>query len=112
MKNANINALRDYVSIYKRTKSKTQHGATQYTYTLFAENIPANVEGYGTTVQNGQYLKLSEISWKVIMRYRDDIHTGDRIAYMGKTLEMQSEPIPIEARRNWILVYCKEILSG
>ncbi len=52
----------------------------------------------------------SEITYRVIIRYRTDVLPNDEIIWRGKRLTLQSPPYDGESRRKWLVMDCKEAL--
>lgn len=114
-----LNQLNEKVKILKKKRVRTAHGIVIYNYEEYMLTW-ANVTGYSSNLSQGNYSskiseknleRLNEIDYKIIMRYRTDLHANDRILYRGRTLEIMNEPIPYDGGRRFICCSAKELVE-
>lgn len=53
-------------------------------------------------------LKQSEISHRIVLRYRPGVTSDMRIVFEGRIFEITSAPINTQERNDEILLFCKE----
>ena len=114
-----LNQLNEKVKILKKQRVRTAHGIVIYQYIEYMLTW-ASVTGYSSNLSQGNYSskiseknleRQNEIDYKIIMRYRTDLHANDRILYRGRTLEIMNEPIPYDGGRRFICFNAKELVE-
>ena len=114
-----LNQLNEKVKILKKQRVRTAHGIVIYQYIEYMLTW-ASVIGYSSNLSQGNYSskiseknleRQNEIDYKIIMRYRTDLHANDRILYRGRTLEIMNEPIPYDGGRRFISFNAKELVE-
>ena len=103
--------LKKRVTIQKAIKTISDRGVTLYDYPAekAIENVCASIESYGAFIRNGTAERVSELEFRITIRYRDGLNLHDRIVYQGRVFE-QSLPAR-EFEKNDILflqLTCRE----
>lgn len=91
MARASVNQLNDRITIQRMTNIKTSHGYTVQTPIATLE-IYANVQGYNAQMVDGILEARNNVLYKVVTRYREDIHVEDIITWRNKKLTILNEP--------------------
>ena len=74
--------------------------------TVWAKVLP-----YAAKISDGYAEKVDEVSYRIIIRYRDDIEVTDIIEWRGKTLIMSAPPYPLDGGRKYLVMEAKELVE-
>ncbi len=98
------------VVIQKATLTKNNRGVELYEYT--GENdiygVCASIESYGAFIVNGQAEKVSELEYRITIRYRRDLKLHDRIIYQGRIFEQTLPAKDINEQHKFLQLTCRE----
>ena len=111
MNNANVSSLTEKVVIYKKQRQVSEHGYISYDYLPYRTTW-ANVVAYNAQYVDGKLEDTNSITHKVILRYRNiDLNAKDRILYRGKMLELLTQPLAVEGKKQYCFVNAKELVE-
>ena len=74
--------------------------------TVWAKILP-----YAAKISDGYAEKVDEVSYRIIIRYRDDIEVTDIIEWRDKTLIMSAPPYPLDGGRKYLILEAKELVE-
>lgn len=106
-----IDDLNDRVTHYPRTQARTAHGVLQYAWDTPAGEYWARVVGYSAKLAEQAAEMANVVTYRVVMRYREGIHAGDRLAYRERMLTVDCEPMLVGGRREFIYFDCRELVE-
>ena len=101
--------LRHRIKIFDQSQTRTASGAVRTEWerilTLWADITPLSVKD----VLNAQAAD-SEIRARAKLRYRNDLKSKMRLEHMGKTYEIDGEPLPdAESGKEYITLMLKSV---
>lgn len=102
--------LNKRVTIQKATLVKNNRGVETYDYTGDGDiqNVCASIESYGAYVVNGKAEKVSEVEYRITIRYRRNLNLHDRIVYQGRIFEQTLPARDINEQHKFIQLTCRE----
>ena len=71
----------------------------------------AKVLPYAAKISDGYAEKVDEVSYRIVIRYREDIEVTDIIEWRGKTLIMSAPPYPLDGGRKYLVMEVKELVE-
>lgn len=74
--------------------------------TVWAKVLP-----YATKISDGYAEKVDEVSYRIVIRYREDIAVTDIIEWRDKTLIMSAPPYPMDGGRKYLVMEVKELVE-
>lgn len=102
--------LNKRVVIQKAVLTKNSRGAEQYDYPGTDDicGVCARIESYGAFVVNGQAEKVSELEYRITIRYRRDLKLHDRILYQGRIFEQTLPARDLDEQHRFLQLTCRE----
>lgn len=102
--------LNKRVTIQRPVKVTNDRGVNLKTYPAYREikNVCASIESYGAYVRDGTAEKVSELEFRITIRYREGITIHDRIIYQGRTFEQTIPAKDINERHEFLQLTCRE----
>jgi len=98
--------LRFLVSLQSATAVEDDYGEDVTTFTeyasVYADIIPLSGKEFFAAQQVN-----SEITIKVIIRYRDDVKASHRVVYNNQVFEIAAPPINVRMRNRDLQLLCK-----
>lgn len=79
---------------------------TEDVCTVWAKVLP-----YAAKISDGYAEKVDEVSYRIAIRYRDDIETTDLLQWRDKTLIMSAPPYPLDGGRKYLVMEAKELVE-
>lgn len=104
--------LNKRVTIQKAVTTKTSKGVVLYEYPTEIENVPANIESYGAYIVNGQAEKVSELEYRITIRYRRGLKLHDRIIYQGRIFEQTLPARDLNEQHKFLQLTCREKIGS
>ncbi len=74
--------------------------------TVWAKVLP-----YAAKISDGYAEKVDEVNYRVVIRYREDIETTDRLQWRGKTLIISAPPYPMDGGHKYLIMEAKELVE-
>ncbi|SFA71502.1 head-tail adaptor protein [Selenomonas ruminantium] len=74
--------------------------------TVWAKVLP-----YATRISDGYAEKVDEVSYRVVIRYREGIQVTDILEWRGKTLIMSAPPYALDGLRKYLVMETKELVE-
>lgn len=71
----------------------------------------AKVLPLSNPISDGGIERKSEIHYRVVVRYRDDILPDDLLEWRGKRLRITATPYDAESRKIWTVLDCVEVVQ-
>ena len=65
-------------------------------------------ESYGAFIRNGQAEKVSEIEYRITIRYRKNFKLHDRIIYQGRIFEQILPARDLDEKHKFLQLTCRE----
>ena len=102
--------LNKRVVIQKAVKTVNSRGVILYDYPAdkAIENICASIESYGAYIVNGVAEKVSELEFRITIRYRKGLNLHDRIVYQGRVFEQTVPAKDINEQHQFLQLTCRE----
>lgn len=112
MINIRSNDLNKRITIQKAVAAKNNRGVVLYDYPNAIENVPAQIYSYGAFVKNGQAEKISEIEYRITIRYRKNFKLHDRIIYQGRIFEQILPARDLDEKHKFLQLTCREKIGS
>jgi len=98
------------VTIQQPVKITNDRGVNLRGYPAYREikNVCASIESYGAYVKDGTAEKVSELEFRITIRYREGITIHDRIIYQGRTFEQILPARDVNEKHQFLLLTCRE----
>ena len=102
--------LNKRVTIQLHTKDENDRGVNRYTYSDSREikNVCASIESFGAFVKDGVAEKVSELEFRITIRYRAGLSIRDRIVYQGRIFEQILPAKDINEQHRFLQLTCRE----
>ena len=102
--------LRKRVTIQKAVKIGNDRGVNRYEYPADKEihGVCASIESYGAFIKDGVAEKISELEFRITIRYRENLNLHDRIVYQGRTFEQTLPAKDINEQHQFLQLTCRE----
>lgn len=102
--------LKKRVTIQKAVKVDNARGVNRYEYPSdkTIENVCASIESYGAFIKDGVAEKVSELEFRITIRYRDGLNLHDRIVYQGRVFEQTLPAKDINEEHRFLQLTCRE----
>ena len=71
----------------------------------------AKVLPYAAKISDGYAEKVDEVSYRIVIRYREDIAVTDIIEWRDKMLIMSAPPYPMDGGRKYLVMEAKELVE-
>jgi head-tail adaptor len=71
----------------------------------------AMVLPYAAKISDGYAEKVDEVTYRVVIRYREDIQVTDVLQWRGKTLLMSVPPCALNGGRKYLVMEAKELVE-
>ena len=71
----------------------------------------AMVLPYAAKISDGYAEKVDEVTYRIVIRYREDIQVTDVLQWRGKTLLMSSPPYALNGGRKYLVMEAKELVE-
>lgn len=109
MAKTTLSTLRRRVTIEKASRTVTRRGVELWEYTHTDDfKVFADIETYGAYIRNGEAEKVSELEYRITIRFRRDVGLHDRINYNGRIFEQTLPAKDIDEKHKWLQLNCKE----
>ena len=102
--------LNKRVTIQKPVKVTNERGVVLYTYPDYGaiHNVCASIESYGAFIKDGVAEKVSELEFRITIRYREGLSPRDRIVYQGRVFEQSLPAKDINEQHKFLQLTCRE----
>ena len=102
--------LNKRVTLQGAVKVTNERGVNLYTYPeeKVIENVCASIESYGAFIVNGTAEKVSELEFRITIRYRAGLNLHDRIIYQGRVFEQTLPAKDVNERHEFLQLTCRE----
>ena len=106
----NSEELKKRVTIQKCVKVDNARGVNRYDYPVDKEirGVCASIESYGAFVKDGVAEKVSELEFRITIRYRTGLNIHDRIVYQGRVFEQTLPARDVNEEHKFLLLTCRE----
>ena len=74
--------------------------------TVWAKVLP-----YAAKISDGYAEKVDEVSYRIVIRYREDIEVTDIIEWRDRRLIMSAPPYPLDGGRKYLVMEAKELVE-
>ena len=74
--------------------------------TVWAKVLP-----YAAKISDGYAEKVDEVSYRIVIRYREDIEVTDIIEWRDRRLIMSAPPYPMDGGRKYLVMEAKELVE-
>ena len=108
-----IDDLHERITIQYHEKTRDEDGniidagEAKTRAAVWAKVLPVAAR-IGDTAQETE----NAVTYRVTVRYRDDIEPTDEIIWRGKRLTLISPPYDVESRRMWTVFDCREMVEN
>lgn len=102
--------LRKRVTIQRAVRTTNARGTILYDYPADKEihDVCASIESYGAIVKDGVAEKVSELEFRITIRYRAGLNLHDRIVYQGRVFEQTLPARDVNEEHKFLLLTCRE----
>lgn len=102
--------LNKRVTIQRAVKIANARGVNMYDYpaSRWIENVCASIESYSAYIVNGTAEKVSELEYRITIRFRAGVELHDRIIYQGRVFEQILPAKDINERHEFLQLTCRE----
>ena len=104
--------LNKRVEIQRAIAVQTSKGVVIYDYPNAIKNVAASIEPYAAYIVNGQAEKVSEIEYRITIRYRKNLQLHDRIIYQGRIFEQVLPARDLYEQHNFLQLTCREKIEN
>ena len=100
------------VKVIKAVSYKDSRGNMLYKYPgTDDKTVWAAIEPYGSTIIKGEAQKVSEVQYRITMRYRT-VHIMDKLQYQGRIFQQSIPAVDINMQHQWLELTCTEVVKG
>ena len=71
----------------------------------------AKVLPFAAKISDGYAEKVSEVDYRVAIRYRADIQATDILVWRGRCMALLSPPYDMDGRKKWLVMECRELVE-
>ena len=71
----------------------------------------AKVLPFAAKISDGYAEKVSEVDYRVAIRYRADIQATDILVWRGRRMALISTPYDMDGRKKWLVMECRELVE-
>ena len=71
----------------------------------------AKVLPFAAKISDGYAEKVSEVDYRVAIRYRADIQATDILVWRGRRMTLISPPYDMDGRKKWLVMECRELVE-
>ena len=105
--------LNKRVTIQTAVKDTNERAVNRNVYPADKEihNVCASIESYGAYIRDGSAEKVSELEFRITIRYRSGLTLHDRIIYQGRIFEQILPAKDINERHEFLQLTCREKLK-
>ena len=106
-----LSALRQRIKILRPIAEEDavgnliEQGKTEVA-TVWAKVLP-----YAAKISDGYAEKVAEVSYRIVIRYREDIEVTDIIEWRDRRLIMSAPPYPLDGGRKYLVMEAKELVE-
>ena len=99
------------IKILRATQKKDDRGNVLYEY-LGTNDVTvwASIEPYGSTIIRGEAAKVSEVQYRITIRYRQ-LNMKDKIIYQGRTFTQTIPAVDLNMQHQWLELTCSEAIK-
>lgn len=109
MAKTTLSTLRQRVTIEKASYTVNNRGVEFWNYPHTNDfKVFADIETYSAHIVNGEAEKISELEYRITIRFRRDIGLHDRVNYNGRIFEQILPAKDIDERHKWLQLTCRE----
>ena len=72
----------------------------------------AKVLPYASRISGGYAEQVSEIDYRIVIRYREDVLDTDVIEWNGKRLSIIGQPYAMDGIKRWLVMECREFVES
>ena len=105
--------LNKRVTIQRAVRVTNERGVNLFTFPEYREikNVCASIEPFGSYIRNGVAEKVSEIEYRITIRYREGLSLHDRILYQNRFFEQTVPARDINEQHQFLQLICREKVS-
>ena len=104
--------LNKRVTIAKAIQVKNDRGVVTWTYPGTNDvSCWASIEPYGSTIIHGEASKVSEVQYRITIRYRA-LGLKDKIIYQGRTFQQSIPAVDINMQHQFLELTCTEVIKN
>ena len=106
-----IDDLSERISVRYLETARNQYG--DIVETLEKERCQVWAKVFPLTARNndGSPVRVNKITYRVTMRYRNDIKPDDEIIWRNRRLKIISPPFDAESRKIFLVIDCEEVIE-
>ena len=103
-----IDDLTERISIVYQTTVLNERGNAIRSQDMVRCSVWAKVLPISARSMLGSVELEAEVTYRIVIRYRNDIEPNDQIIWNGKRMDLTAPPYNAESRRIWTVLECKE----
>ncbi len=66
---------------------------------------------FAAKISDGYAEKVQEVDYRIVIRYRTDVHVTDIVEWEGKRLTPIAPPYPLGGKKRWLVIECRELVE-
>ena len=66
---------------------------------------------FAAKISDGYAEKVQEVDYRIVIRYRADVHVTDIVEWEGKRLTPVAPPYPLGGKKRWLVLECRELVE-
>lgn len=109
--NVHLSELKHRVKILRPLATEDEVGNLIEQGRSEVATVWAMVLPYAAKISDGYAEKVDEVTYRVVIRYREDIQVADILAWRGKQLVMSAPPYALGGGRKYLVMEAKELVE-
>lgn len=105
-----IDDLTERIQLLSAVYYRNAQGDILKSEEIVRAEIWAKVLPISAPIVDGQTERQAEITYRVIVRYRDDLLPDDVVQWRGRRFKITNTPYDVESRRIWTAFECREVV--
>ena len=109
--NVHLSELKQRVKIFRPVATEDEVGNLIEQDRTEVATVWAMVLPYAAKISDGYAEKVDEVTYRIVIRYREDIQATDVLQWRGKTLLMSAPPYALNGGRKYLVMEAKELVE-
>lgn len=110
--NTSFDDLKERVEIVRKTETRDTEGNIIRGSPSVLASCYAKVLPMASVIRDGYSETVNQVTYRVIIRYREGVRPTDYLKWRGKTLVMTAPPYDAESGHVYTVMECKELIEN
>ena len=106
-----MSELRHQISILRPVTDTDDEGNILSSSVQEVGKAWALVLPFAAKISDGYAEKVQEVDYRIVIRYRADVHVTDLVEWNGKRLALVAPPYPLGGKKRWLVMECRELVE-